>query len=256
MSKGLQPVCDRVTPCKCCGAMAALFGVVDFHKNCEIYRRKVLDTSGVPIYYYRCPTCQFLFTTAFDHFKLEDFQRFIYNDDYLLVDPDYQESRPRSNAAWLCSLFPAVRPLRLLDYGGGNGILAESLRAAGFPHAETYDPFVAGHSVRPSDRFDCIVSFEVLEHATDPRHVFADMNELLTASGIIVCSTLLQPADIDRQGLSWWYAGPRNGHVSLHSRTSLETVVRPFGFRFGSFNDCFHLLYRNVPDFARHLIRS
>ena len=110
--------------------------------------------------------------------------------------------------------------------------------------------------VRPADRFDCIVSFEVLEHATDPRHVFADMNELLAASGIIVCSTLLQPADIDRQGLSWWYAGPRNGHVSLHSRTSLETVIRPFGFRLGSFNDCFHVLYRTVPEFARHFITS
>lgn len=256
MSKGLQPVCDKFTQCKCCGAVAALYGVVDFHKNCEIYRRKVLDTAGVPIYYHRCPTCQFLFTTAFDHFTLEDFQRFIYNEDYLLVDPDYQESRPRSNAAWLCSLFPAIRPSRILDYGGGNGILADTLRAKGFPYAETYDPFVSGHSTRPADRFDCIVSFEVLEHATDPGHVIADMNELLTDSGIIVCSTLLQPADIDRQGLGWWYAGPRNGHVSLYSRTSLQTVVRPLGFMLGSFNDCMHVLYRGVPDFARHFIKS
>jgi Methyltransferase domain len=256
MSKGLQTVCNRQTECKCCGDMAGLYGVVDFHKNCEIYRRIVLEISGIPVYYYRCPTCRFIFTTAFDHFSIDDFQRYIYNEDYLLVDPDYEESRPRSNAAWLCSLFPAIRPSRILDYGGGNGILAESLRAAGFPHAESYDPFVAGHSVRPADRFDCIVSFEMLEHATDPRHVFADMNELLAPTGIIVCSTLLQPADIDRQGLSWWYAGPRNGHVSLFSRTSLQTVVRPFGFKLGSFNDSFHVLYRDIPDFARHFIKS
>src|SRR4051794_23463028 len=109
MSKGLQSVCETCTACKCCGSMAALYDVVDFHKNCEIYRRKVLDASGVPIYYYRCPTCQFLFTTAFDRFTLEDFHRYIYNNDYMLVDPDYQESRPRSNAAWLGSLFPAIK---------------------------------------------------------------------------------------------------------------------------------------------------
>src|SRR5260370_4121273 len=97
-----------LTACKCCGAMAPLYGVVDFHKNCEVYRRKVLDVSGVPIYYYRCPACQFIFTTAFDHFTKEDFLRYIYNEEYLLVDPDYQEVRPRGNSVALSSLFSAA----------------------------------------------------------------------------------------------------------------------------------------------------
>jgi 2-polyprenyl-6-hydroxyphenyl methylase/3-demethylubiquinone-9 3-methyltransferase len=227
---------------------------VDFHKNCEVYRRKVLDLSGIPIYYHRCPACRFVFTTAFDHFTKEDFLRYIYNDEYVLVDPDYREVRPRANAAFLCSLFSGPRPRRILDYGGGNGVLAESLRAAGFPRAETYDPFVPCHSTRPAGRFDCVVSFEVLEHSTDPARALADINELLEDSGLIVFSTMLQPADLDRQGLNWWYAGPRNGHVSLYSGASLLKLVQPFGFQLGSFNDCFHVLYRAVPDFARHFI--
>ena len=255
MSSGLRAICAKQTPCKCCGEPAFLYGVVDFHKNCEIYRRKVLDVSGVPIYYHRCPECQFIFTTAFDHFTNDDFRRYIYNDEYLLVDPDYQDSRAKGNADLLCNLFSVDRPRRILDYGGGNGALAERLRAARFFQTETYDPFVPRYAARPRDRFDCVVSFEVVEHSTDPAQAFSDMNDLLTDSGLIVFSTLLQPVDIDRMGLNWWYAGPRNGHVSLFSRTSLERLVQPFGFQLGSFDEHLHVLVRDVPQFARHFIR-
>lgn len=256
MNPGLQAICAKQTPCKCCGALAFPYGVVDFHKNCEIYRRRVLDISGIPIYYHRCSVCQFIFTTAFDDFSKEDFQRHIYNQDYLLVDPDYPEVRPRMNAAFLCDLFAAGKPSSVLDYGGGNGTLAELLRTAGFPDVRTYDPFVPSHSKKPTGRVDCVVCFEVLEHSTDPVQTLSDMNESLDDMGLIVFSTLLQPADMEQQGLNWWYAGPRNGHVSLFSRASLAKVVRRFGLRLGSFNESMHVLYRNIPEFARHFLNS
>jgi SAM-dependent methyltransferase len=255
MKSGLQALCAQETSCKCCGAVAHLYGVVDFHKNCEIYRRRVLAVSGIPIYYHRCTLCQFIFTTAFDHFTREDFQRYIYNQEYLLVDPDYPAARPRMNAAFLSSLFSVVRPQRILDYGGGNGTLAELLCTAGFTQVNTYDPFVPRPADKPAGRFDCVVSFEVVEHSTDPARSFADMNDSLMDAGLILFSTLLQPADIDQQGLNWWYAGPRNGHVSLYSRASLAKVVRPFGLKLRSFSESMHVLYREIPDCARHFIK-
>jgi SAM-dependent methyltransferase len=163
--------------------------------------------------------------------------------------------RPRATADLLGRMFAGARPSSVLDYGGGEGRLAELLHAAGFPRVDTYDPFVPRHAARPSRRYECIVSFEVVEHSTDPARVFADMNDLLADSGLILFSTLLQPANLDQQGLSWWYAGPRNGHVSLFSRPSLERVVRPLGFHLGSYNENLHVLFREVPDFARHFIR-
>src|SRR5207302_7999881 len=140
-------ICPPHVSCKCCSATALLYGVVDFHKNCEIGRQKVLDLSGIPIYYYRCPECQFLFTTAFDHFSREDFNATIYNADYVLVDPEYREVRPQRNAALLTRLFAAARPARILDYGGGNGYLADLLRSAGFPHVDIYDPYVPAYAL-------------------------------------------------------------------------------------------------------------
>jgi Methyltransferase domain len=86
--------------------------------------------------------------------------------------------------------------------------------------------------------------------------VFAALTDFVATPGLILFSTLLQPADIDHQGLNWWYAGPRNGHVSLYSRDSLERLVQPFGFKLGSFNDGMHVLFREVPDFAKHFIRA
>jgi 2-polyprenyl-6-hydroxyphenyl methylase/3-demethylubiquinone-9 3-methyltransferase len=229
--------------------------VVDFHKNCESRRRQVLSLSGVPIYYYRCPLCRFLFTTAFDHFSREDFNEHIYNADYVLIDPDYLDARPRANANGLTRLFGASRPARVLDYGGGNGRLGECLTAAGFD-VDIYDPLVDRFVHRPTGRYECILCLEVAEHSTRPAELFHDVNDLLSVNGIILLSTLLQPADIEQQGVNWWYLGPRNGHVSLFSRESLLKLVEPLGFHLASRDEGWHVLYREIPSFARHFIRS
>jgi len=252
----LQAICPQQAPCKCCSATASLYGVVDFHKNCEILRQKVLDPSGIPIYYYRCPECQLIFTTAFDHFSKQDFNECIYNSDYILVDPEYREVRPQAAARMVAQLFSVTRPARILDYGGGNGYLAELLRAAGFPHVDVYDPFVSKYATRPTNRYECILSFEVVEHSPNPVATFTEMSDLLAEPGIILFSTLLQPSDIDKQGVNWWYIGPRNGHVSLYSGASLHKVAEPLRFQLRSANANLHILFREIPDFARHLIQE
>ena len=80
------------------------------------------------------------------------------------------------------------------------------------------------------------------------------MIELLEDPGLLVFSTLVQPADIDRQGLNWWYAAPRNGHVSLYSSQTLATLAKAFDCRFGSLNENAHVIFQTVPPFAQHFI--
>jgi len=231
-----------------------LYGVVDLNKNCEVARQVVLPCCGIPVYYYRCANCKFLFTTFFDGFTPADFARVIYNDDYLLVDPDYVSARPGANAAMLQELFSASKPNRLLDFGGGNGTLARLLANKGFAHVDCYDPYIARYSQKPPHQYDCIVSFEVLEHLTDPIRALADLNDLLADPGLVLFSTLLQPDNIDQLGLTWWYAGPRNGHVSLYSRESLLRLAQRFGLKLASFNQNLHLLFRNPPAWSRHFL--
>jgi len=99
------------------------------------------------------PPAVFLFTDGFDDWSEADFKAHIYNADYLALDPDYLEKRPRDNAGTVEQLFGTHKAeLRVLDFGGGNDAMCSALRAAGFPIAETYDPFVADYARRPEER--------------------------------------------------------------------------------------------------------
>jgi 2-polyprenyl-6-hydroxyphenyl methylase/3-demethylubiquinone-9 3-methyltransferase len=241
------------TPCKCCGADALSFGAVDFNKSCEDHRRKPLPVAGVDVPYHRCPRCGFVFTVAFDDLSGAAFQEHIYNAQYELVDPDFVDHRPRNNAAWVDATFLSTnRSARCLDYGGGNGLLAMLLRDAGSARAESYDPFY--DAVRPTGRFDLVTCFEVLEHTARPYETLRDVRSLLDDRGLLVFSTLLQPVDFERQGLAWWYAAPRNGHVSLYTRASLTALMKRLGLKWGSFNDHTHVAFRTKPSFAKQLI--
>src|SRR5579871_6814765 len=171
-------------PCKCCGGESPLFGVVDFNKSCEDVRQPSAPLAGIPIYYHRCPACGFIFTTAFDSFTHEDFRRKIYNEQYARFDPDYLEIRPKTNAEYLARIFGASKDIAILDYGGGSGKLAENLRGQGFTRVETYDPFVAKFSQRPTGKFDLVLAFEVVEHSPRPRETFADMLSLVNRPGM------------------------------------------------------------------------
>jgi SAM-dependent methyltransferase len=242
----------RPAECKICRAPSPLFGVVDFHKSCMEAKGLRLSLSGVPVYYRRCGQCGFAFTDAFDGWTPEEFERRIYNRDYLLVDPDYVEMRPAANARMVAESFPdAKTSIRILDYGGGSGLLAERLRETGFS-AATYDPFSTFDEV-PEERFDLITCFEVMEHVPQPRETVAAMASLLKEGGVILFSTLVQPAEFEQLGLSWWYAAPRNGHVSLYTTAALARLFKAHGMKVGSFSEVLHIAYARVPAFAAHL---
>jgi 2-polyprenyl-6-hydroxyphenyl methylase/3-demethylubiquinone-9 3-methyltransferase len=240
--------------CKICQSPSPLFGVVDFSKSCLEGQGKRLNLIGVPVYYRRCTVCGFLFTTAFDSWTAEGFKQHIYNDDYIVVDPDYVEIRPTNNAKAVGDLFQAHRSvLNILDYGGGEGLFSRCLRERGF-HAGTYDPFSAHHTEFPSGRYNLITSFEVMEHVPDPESTVATMVSMLQEGGVIFFSTLLQPGNIQEIGLNWWYAGPRNGHVSLYSPQALIRLFERHGMKVGSFTGGgTHIAYTEIPDFASHL---
>jgi SAM-dependent methyltransferase len=252
MTEPIATADPQPAACKVCGAASPLYGVVDFHKSCIEAQGRRLAISGRPIYYRRCQRCGFLFTTAFDQWNFDAFRQNIYNDDYGVVDPDYVEVRPVGNAAMIASTFAEARSsITILDYGGGSGLLAKRLQEQGFT-AGTYDPFSEFRDL-PTERFDLITCFEVMEHVPFPEKTVAQMISLLKKPGAILFSTLVQPANLDQMGLNWWYASPRNGHVSLYSKAALAHLFEPHGMRVASFSEVIHIAYAEVPAFAAHL---
>src|SRR6516162_8553610 len=137
--------------CKICGHPAPFFDVVDFNKCAGFY---AFGPAGVPVHYHRCHECGFLFTPFFDDWTESDFRRFIYNADYILVDPEYEAARPVMVAEHLSQFLEGQRDARILDYGAGTGRFAERMSELGFRHVESYDPFSMPH--KPSGRFDIV----------------------------------------------------------------------------------------------------
>jgi 2-polyprenyl-6-hydroxyphenyl methylase/3-demethylubiquinone-9 3-methyltransferase len=233
------PPAPAIARCKICSAAAPLFGAVDFHRSCVEPAGLRLAPSGHLVHYHRCGTCGFLFTAALDEWTIEDFAEHVYNAGYAAMDPEYRETRPARMARMVSAAFAASREgLRVLDYGGGDGLLASLLRDAAFD-AESWDPFVEG-GAPPDRRYDLITCFEVLEHVPDPHGTAAAIAGLLSPGGMLLFSTLLQPPDIAAQSMGWWYIGPRNGHVSLFSAESLSRLWAALGMRMDTLSEGLH----------------
>ena len=242
--------------CAVCGGESSLFDVVDLNKSC-LGADQQLQLSGIPVYYARCNGCGFCFAPELMAWSIEEFEQKIYNDDYVLVDPDYVDARPRNNAATLIAVFgDLAHGLKHLDYGGGGGLLSELLNAAGW-QSQTYDPFVHRNTQLESlGKFDLITSYEVFEHVPDVQALMANLRLLLAENGLILFSTLISDGNIKpHERINWWYASPRNGHISLFSQVSLNVLAQKSGFRFGSFSEGFHTFFTEVPPWASHIIR-
>jgi SAM-dependent methyltransferase len=242
--------------CKCCGGAAPWFGAADFAQSCLDHKAKPFPPAGWAVDYHRCGACGFLFSGFLDDWPQERVQREIYNDDYLKVDPDLVSARPEAQTTAVEQLFGAARgALRVLDFGGGTGELARRLQARGFGRVDSIDPFHGVSEVRLS-RVDLMLCFEVIEHLPNPELPFLAAAQVLKDDGVLFFSTMVQPSDIAARGTAWWYLAPRNGHISLHTRRSLEILTGRHGLTMGSLNDAFHLAWRGAPAFAEPLLRQ
>jgi SAM-dependent methyltransferase len=186
---------------------------------------------------------------------LSVFEARIYNVDYQQVDPDYLEVRPLGNAKLVDDTFGrSKQQLSHLDYGGGNGVLSRRLGELGW-QSTSFDPFVDRvTSLESLGRFDLVTAFEVFEHVPDPHHLMATLDGLIKPDGLLLFSTLCSDGQIQTgQRLTWWYAAPRNGHISLFSQRSLALLAESRQFGLASFSAGLHVMVKAIPTWARHV---
>ncbi|MBU1977595.1 MAG: tetratricopeptide repeat protein, partial [Gammaproteobacteria bacterium] len=241
--------------CPVCAGTCSLFDVVDFNKSCEEANGKFLPQAGIPIYYARCGKCGFCFAPEIAAWSPDEFEKKIYNDEYAIVDPDYVELRPRTNATNLIAMFgDQTHSIKHLDYGGGAGLLARLLKESNW-QSSSYDPFVDRNThIGQLGKFDLITAFEVFEHVPNVLELMSNLRSLLAPNGLVLFSTLLSDGQINPgQRIDWWYASPRNGHISLFSRKSLTILAQKYGFNFVSFDVGMHAFFTKIPHWAVHL---
>jgi len=221
----------------CCGA-AKPEAIIPFNKSCE-----GLGTGGEMIDYWACEECGFTWSPELCAKDPAWFAEHIYNSDYIKFDPEYGGERAARQAKNLIFAYHwARKKIRHLDYGSGDGLLTKKLAKAGFD-STPYDPFV--HTEVPVGKFNLITCFEVLEHVPDPGRLMADLAGYLDDEGVLITSTLLRDKDVPLD--QWWYAAPRNGHISLYSGTSLGKLAVANGLQACISTVGTHTFHRKLP---------
>lgn len=244
-----QQLSGSVRACKICEQPSHLFDILDFAKTAkETFYPHGL--AGVPVLYFKCERCGFIFTHFFDDFTDEQWRNFVYNAEYAEVDPAFLGLRPALNARLIeAYLWGRSRTQVVgLDFGGGDGTTALLLRNKGWTY-DAFDPF--GLNDVKTGRFgkyNLCSAFEVFEHLPDPVSTLKSLLDMATPERLtVIVTTLVHDGIIgDDTRLAWWYAAPRNGHVSLFSHLALRALAGKFGLQLTSGKGGTHLLTRGL----------
>ena len=234
--------------CKICQQPSHLFDTLDFGKTARenFYPHGLV---GIPVLYFKCDSCGFVFTHFFDDFTEEQWRRFVYNEEYAEVDPAFLGLRPELNARLIEAYLCGSRRGRVvgLDFGGGNGATASLLRNKGWTY-DAFDPFGLNDvKAERIGKYNLCSAFEVFEHLPDPVSSLKSLLDMATPGRLeIIITTLVHDRVIDDHSrLAWWYAAPRNGHVSLFSHAALLALAGRFGLQLTSSKGT-HLLTRGL----------
>ncbi|WP_172822769.1 class I SAM-dependent methyltransferase [Paramagnetospirillum marisnigri] len=221
--------------CHVCGGVAVVCLEKEINVSCGDYfdgcRKYSKDIGSTPLW--ECTQCGFASFKEVADWHEDRFRADIYNNDYYLGDRPFLEERPKKLAAWLTA---ALSPCSLLDYGGGNGQLARLLTSQGF-EAACYDPFYGGGGL-PQISSEVVTAFEVVEHVPDQYSLFREMASLCRRDGVIIFSTLLKTMHLKDD---WWYASPRNGHISFHTKKSINLLLSRLSLHHHSLSREIHL---------------
>ena len=236
--------------CPICDSEIILLGSVDFNKSCG----GDLPNSGKLIDYHVCNICQFVFSQEIYGWPKEQFINEVYNEQYVKVDEDYLQKRLEGNASLIHKTFPNKEGIRHLDYGGGNGVLSECLRLQDW-NSQSYDPFNSeDEPIESLGTFDLITVFEVFEHVPNVNELFKNLSRLTDNQSMVIFSTLLSDGQLNAATkIDWWYASPRNGHISLFSKKSLQLLASQHSWNLHSFSQNLHVLYKIPSKWNQHL---
>lgn len=211
--------------CRLCGQTSAL----------RFSRR---DSDGYHVSYYECSFCRSLQTE--DPHWLSD----LYAEHaQRLLTPGSEEQNPDLDT-WAVErtlycrmaiyLFWKLSGLskpsdKLLDWGGGPGLLVRMLRDIGIDayNHEAYirNHFSAGFSRSNNETYKFVTAFEVFEHFAKPK---SDLEGIFSLEPEVL---LISTGIYRNQGADWPYLGlPKSAHVFFYSDEAFKIIGRTFGY--------------------------
>lgn len=226
------------------------------NKNCIVCNSKVEKLirdsimSKYTIDYYFCDSCYCIYTE--EPFWLEE----------SYVDPiTYYDTGIMLRNVSVCEKLMLIfnknfeNNIKVVDYGGGYGILTRMLRDRGVD-AYWSDIFsdnllASGFEYNGKDKIDVMLAFEVVEHLPNPKETF---KEILSKTDCFIFSTKLLQNYNYTSNKEWWYFMPETGqHLFFPSRTTMLKLADLFDCRYQYVNGL-HILHRlgTLKDFTKN----
>jgi hypothetical protein len=118
---------------------------------------------------------------------------------------------------------------RVLDWGGGDGLLVRMLRDSGMDarHYDRYarNVYAAGFDDSLGQSYDIVTAFEVWEHMDDPATTVRAIFERKPVAHV------LTTALYQNQGADWQYLWAETGrHVFFFSRRAMRRIADQYGY--------------------------
>jgi SAM-dependent methyltransferase len=201
--------------------------------------------------YFRCLECGII--KPKDPFWLpESYTRAIAETDVGLV------SRNLRNRDLLGAILTRLHPVggRILDVGGGYGLLCRLLRDRGWDcyTSDIYCENLFAQAYEPHEGFRAptLLAFEVFEHIDDPLTFVRDKIREYGAR-VFVFSTLIHHWDVPPQ--DWWYYTFETGqHISIYTRRTLQRLAADIGWHYLQLSDEMHVLTKDKPSAMTRLL--
>jgi SAM-dependent methyltransferase len=202
--------------------------------------------------YFRCTNCYFIQAERPTYWLREAYSSAIIDSDTGLISRNIALSKI---TAIFC-LLSSGKKTRVLDYGGGYGILTRMLRDIGIDcywnDKYANNLFAKGFEDKNGRKYDAITAFELFEHLENP---LDEINNILKKykPKMLLFSTLLHNGNPPKD---WWYFVPEGGqHITLYTKKSLEILARKMRMKFST-NGCnIHIFSKKkIPSVAMKLI--
>ncbi|MFO7756561.1 MAG: class I SAM-dependent methyltransferase [Bacteroidales bacterium] len=174
--------------------------------------------------YYQCTDCRGIFLER-HHLPGEDEEITRYKEHNNDVnDPGYRKFTSPVVRTVLRDFLPEHRGL---DFGAGTGpVISKMLEEKNYRITQ-YDPFFCDNPGLLQDRYDYIISCEVIEHFHRPAKEFDLLRSLLRHKGKLYCMTDIYREDIDFRK---WYYKDDPTHVFFYMEETLVFIKESFGF--------------------------